>query len=184
MAPEGDRKKRSGLTWFFTAPQPAFSSTEIARIFEDVWTLQQAEAHIRLAVRHGELHPYRAHVVNLYERCEVIDFIVRYHPASPGEMAAAGLLSGYQDLCIPAVLFFRILEAAKAGHCDYAISAATLPRFEGEPAVGQLQNSKYPSPHTPRVGSARPDLSNELPSLRSRIRKNSAPRRPTPRKGD
>lgn len=175
-----DHRRLSGLGWFFGCPMPAFSSLQIARIFEGFWTLPEAEMHIRLAVKSGELHAFREHTVNLFERGEVIAFIARYHPATPDEMASAIVQSGYRDACVPAVFLVRMLEAAKAGKIMYALALTRPPlselRWDDEPTLGSIANPKYPPPHTPRVGSARPDLSNELPHLRTRIRRGSAKR--------
>jgi hypothetical protein len=41
-------------------------------------------------------------------------------------------------------------------------------QFSDEPKIGEIENGRYPSPNTDSARAARPELSNEIPSLRGR----------------
>lgn len=175
-ARNGTKKPATGLGWFYGCPQASYSANDLAKIFADAWDVPCTLRHIRVAIRSGELHPFRNGTVNLFERREVSGFVERYHPSTPGERANAAICSGYRDLCIPAEALLRMLKAAAAGKWQPSPDLLFPDvRLAGDVVPGERTNDRYPAANVDSFTerSTQRHLSNAVPALRTRIRRSS-----------
>jgi hypothetical protein len=162
-------RPRSGYAWFVCAPQPSYSAADIARVFAPDWATEMTMALIRTALRHGELHAFRAGVTNRFPRDEVRRFVVKYHPLDVVGRADAMILSKAADVFVPMADLIPMLEAARNGHWTPPLETRPDLCWADEAPVGSVENERFPPPNDDHSMKTPPHLSNRVPPLRQRI---------------
>lgn len=164
------RRPRSGYKWFICAPQSSYSTADLVRIFAPDWATEMTMALVRTALRHGELHAFRAGVTNRFPRDEVRRFVVKYHPLSAADRADAAILSKAADVFVPVADLIAMLEAARKGSWVPPLEV-TRPDlcWDDEAPVGSVENDRFPPPNDDHAMKTPEHLRTRVPPLRQRI---------------